>query len=191
MANPGWGAFNHSTVTFAPCATFGRMTGSEWAEGQRYNHFRALRHRLDTVSQVAVGCMGSLRVSTGLKRKILNDPFPIAGLATFDYDLKVIDDFGDAESPRNYQYSGDALPAREALGGVIRHRLLVMCNEYAAFACRPSQQVRIGCAAQARLASGQSIKTRNASNESPQYVVVEILIDEQSEHSCSVCARGR
>jgi hypothetical protein len=107
-------------------------------------------------------------------------PSPIVGLATFDYDLKIIDDFGDAESPRNYQYSGDARPTREALGCVIRHRLLVVCNEYAAFARRPGQQVRIGCAAQARLAGGHGVKTGNTRSESAQYVVVEILIDEQS-----------
>lgn len=58
-----------------------------------------------------------VRVSRRLKRKVLNDAFPIVGLATFDYDLEIIDDFGDAESPRNYQYSSDAFPAREALSG--------------------------------------------------------------------------
>jgi hypothetical protein len=72
-------------------------------------------------------------------RKILNDTFPIGSLATFDYDLKIIDDFGDAEPPRNYQYSGNAFPSREALAGMISHRLLVMCDEDAAFARRQSQ----------------------------------------------------
>jgi len=58
MANPCCGAFNHSHTRAVRSTSWG-MTWSEWAEGQRYNSLSRTTSQARSVSEFAVGFIGS------------------------------------------------------------------------------------------------------------------------------------
>lgn len=107
---------------------------------------------------------------------------PFFWFAAQNHDLKLRNRGADWNSAGHNQDASNVVASCDPAGGVCGHRPSIVSHKYASsFRC-PCKQIWVRCFGLSDLIRSDCIEVGYAAQESRQYVLIKILIDEEPEH---------